>query len=137
MTNSLDEAITRSLAKGSPTGELNPEQVAFFTKNTDFEKRVFVYREYKPLRDSVEYTVYFRAPSKHPTNDAGTRKYRLDVEIYSQEIDEFRALGLEGQELEDALAIMLRIMARAEKCNVDWELSEGHVPVKYGGMYGR
>ena len=57
-------------------GLLDPEQTEMFIKDTDWENGVTVYREFKPTRDVIEYTVFFRAPV-----DGVSRTFRCDWEV--------------------------------------------------------
>lgn len=62
-------------------GLLDPEQTEAFIKDTNWENRVTVYREFKPTRDVIEYTVFFRAPV-----DGVSRKFRCDWEVDTRDL---------------------------------------------------
>ncbi len=70
-------------------GVLTPEQTVEFIRDTDWEDKVYVYREFKPTRDTIEYTVYFRAPV-----DGVSKKFRCDWEFDMRDLD---ALGQSGE----------------------------------------
>jgi len=79
--------------------------VKFFTRNTNWEDQITIYREWKPTKDTIEYTLYFRAPL-----DGVSVKFRVDFDVYQPDLED---LGLEGVALEEALAFALKQAARA------------------------
>jgi len=85
-------------------GKLTSEQEDDFLRNTNWTEVGAVYREFKPTRDTIEYTVYFRAPV-----DGVSKKFRCDWEVYLPDLDD---LGLEGTALEEALVFALKQACR-------------------------
>jgi hypothetical protein len=106
----LDEVIAatkngqQELRDYRKAGLLKPQQQSAFCKGLDVvEGSVHVYREYKPLRDEIEYTIFFRRGSDG-------LKYRIDFEI--DHSDHELLEGLTHGNLESAIAVTARAFAR-------------------------
>ena len=84
-------------------GKLTPEQEADFIKDTNWTDVGAIYREFKPTRDVIEYTVYFRAPV-----DGESKKFRCDWEVDMTDLD---ALG-EEKEFTPYIAFALKQACR-------------------------
>jgi hypothetical protein len=120
MSSILEGAIKLALETDRPTGELTKEQANDLRVNTDWGPRIFVYREFKPLRDTIEYTVYFRAPSPHSSTEDGTRRYRADLTVDARDIE-----TLDSEEADEKVAFALKCAMREAQRWTEWDLRNG------------